>query len=239
MRLPLLGVSAVSVRYGGIEALRQVDLEVYDGEIVSLIGANGAGKSTLLKAISGSVPVSGGKIEFKGRGLNSVPAHLVVRRGVVHVPEGRNIFSRLSVRENLDIGAYFRRDKAAIAASLRQVYELFPRLADRARQAAGTLSGGEQQMLAIGRGLMGSPSLLLLDEPSMGIAPLLVREIFAQIAKINAAGTAILLVEQNANAAFSLADRSYLLRNGMVVKSGQASELKSDPAIQNAYLGID
>ena len=233
---PILKVDRVSVHYGGIEALREVSFAIDRGEIVCLIGANGAGKSTILKAISKLVDYTG-DVHFGGQSINPLPAHAVVEMGIVHVPEGRRIFSRLSVAENLRLGAYTRTSRSEREESLRSVFKLFPRLRERASQAGGTLSGGEQQMLAIGRGLMAAPDLLLLDEPSMGIAPILVKEIFTKIAEINSAGTTILLVEQNANAAFAVADRGYVLQNGRVVKKGPAATLRSDPEIANAYLG--
>jgi branched-chain amino acid transport system ATP-binding protein len=232
----VLRLDALDVYYGEVHALRGVALEVRDGEIVTLLGNNGAGKSTTLKTISGLLVPRRGAVVFDGRPLTGVPAHAVVARGIAHVPEGRRIFNRLSVRENLTMGAYLRTD-ADVGADLDRAFALFPRLKERVTQVAGTLSGGEQQMLAIARALMARPRLLLLDEPSMGLAPVLVEQIFATIDSINRQGTTILLVEQNAAMALSIAHRGYVLETGAVVLSGTASELGENADVRRAYLG--
>ncbi|PZN12425.1 MAG: ABC transporter ATP-binding protein [Bacillota bacterium] len=233
----MLRVEDLHVYYGNIHALKGVSLEVEEGEIVTFIGANGAGKTTLLRAISGLVQPRQGRIEFQGRSLLKLQPEDIVRLGISHVPEGRRIFANLTVRDNLELGAFLRKDKDGIARSLEQVFELFPRLKERLHQPAGTLSGGEQQMLAIGRALMARPRLLLLDEPSLGLAPLLVRTIFDIIKDINAQGTTILLVEQNAHMALSIAHRGYVLETGRVVLSGPAETLRQSDDVQAAYLG--
>ncbi|MBI2964061.1 MAG: ABC transporter ATP-binding protein [Deltaproteobacteria bacterium] len=239
----MLEVAGLRVRYGVIEALHGVDLVVRRGEIVTVIGANGAGKTTLLKAISGLVPAAGGSIRHHGEQgtaeLGRLRPHEIVARGVGHAPEGRRIFQNLTVRENLGLGAYLRRDRAAIESELAEILTLFPRLQERFAQNAGTLSGGEQQMLAMARALMSRPSLLLLDEPSLGLAPKLVRAIFGVIRTIRSRGTTLLLVEQNARLALEAADRAYVLETGSVALSGTASELASDPRVQRVYLGGD
>ncbi len=235
--MELLTVENLDVYYGGIHALKQVSFTINAGEIVTLIGANGAGKSTTLRAVSGLIPKSGGIIEFDGHNISNMPAHKIAALKLTHVPEGRRVFAHLSVEVNLELGAYLRRDKAQIAEDLKRVYELFPRLYERRKQLAGSLSGGEQQMLAMGRGLMSNPRLLLLDEPSMGLAPLLVREIFNVIVEINRAGTTILLVEQNANMALAIADRAYVLETGEIHLSGSAQDLLQDERVKQAYLG--
>ena len=232
----MLALAALDVYYGEIHALRGVALDVRDGEIVTLLGNNGAGKSTTLKTISGLLSPRRGSVVFDGRPLAGVPAHQIVARGIAHVPEGRRIFNRLTVRENLTMGAYLRTD-GDITGDLDRVFHLFPRLQERITQVAGTLSGGEQQMLAIARALMARPRLLLLDEPSMGLAPVLVEQIFATIASINQQGTTILLVEQNAAMALSVAHRGYVLETGSVVLSGTAGELAEDAQVRRAYLG--
>ncbi|HHW08398.1 MAG TPA: ABC transporter ATP-binding protein [Firmicutes bacterium] len=233
----MLQIEGLNVYYGGIHALKDLSLEVEQGEIVSLIGANGAGKSTTLNTISGLVRAKNGKILFKGQSITSMPVHDVVKAGIVQVPEGRRVFANLTVRDNLELGAYLRRDKAAVAADMRKVFRLFPRLEERQSQLAGTLSGGEQQMLAIGRGLMAAPQLLLLDEPSMGLAPMLVREIFRIIQEINKMGATILLVEQNAHMALAIAHRAYVLETGRVVLSGPAKQVLEMDEVKKAYLG--
>ncbi len=233
----MLEVDRLCVRYGAIEAIHDVSLEVADGRIVTLIGANGAGKSTCLRAISGLRRPSGGTIRLDGEDLGRLPPHEIVNRGVIHVPEGRIVFADLSVEENLELGAWRRRDRPGIRKDLERVFELFPRLKERLRQAAGTLSGGEQQMLAIGRGLMGDPKLLLLDEPSLGLAPILVAMIFEIIRTIHDTGKTILLVEQNARLALETADHAYILETGRVAREGPAAELARDPAVAEAYLG--
>ncbi len=233
----MLAIKDLNVFYGGIHALKGVSLEVPQGEIVALIGANGAGKSTTLKAVTNLVSRSSGDVRLEGKSLAGIPTHKVVGMGVSHVPEGRKIFANLTVRENLDLGAYTRSNKQEKERNLERVFASFPRLKERISQLGGTLSGGEQQMLAIGRALMSHPRLLLLDEPSMGLAPLLVREIFSIIKEIHAGGTTILLVEQNAHMALSVAQHAYVLETGSIVLSGPASELASNPQVQKAYLG--
>jgi branched-chain amino acid transport system ATP-binding protein len=232
----LLEVRDIHTFYGNIEALKGVTLEVNDGEIVTLIGSNGAGKSTTLRSISGLSPVRRGSITFDGREIHQMPPQEVVKMGISQSPEGRRCFARMSVRENLELGAYLRRD-AHIKEDLDRVYDLFPRLQEREKQKAGTMSGGEQQMLAIGRALMGRPRLLLLDEPSMGIAPILVERIYETIAEINRQGTTILLVEQNANFALGVSKRGYVLETGTVVLTNDSAALREDPEVQKAYLG--
>jgi branched-chain amino acid transport system ATP-binding protein len=233
----LLKVEDLHVAYGAIRALQGVSFHIEQGEIVTLIGANGAGKSTTLRTISGLLRPLQGDIEFEDRSITKVPAERVVKLGISQVPEGRQIFSRLTVLENLEMGAFTRTDKNEIAASMERVFTSFPRLKERLKQYGGTLSGGEQQMLAMGRGLMSQPKLLLLDEPSMGLAPILVEEIFEIIKRINAQGTSILLVEQNAAMALSIANRGYVLETGRIVLEGKASELLANPQVQAAYLG--
>jgi branched-chain amino acid transport system ATP-binding protein len=232
----MLRVEDLDVYYGEIRALKGVALEVGRGEIVALLGNNGAGKTTTLRAVSGLLVPRRGRVALEGSSLVGVPPHDVVLRGIAHVPEGRRIFNRLTVRENLAMGAYLRRDDG-VDADLGRVYSLFPRLEERATQVAGTLSGGEQQMLAIGRALMARPRLLLLDEPSMGLAPVLVEQIFQTIDDINRQGTTILLVEQNASMALSIAHRGYVLETGVVVLSGTAAELADNAEVRRAYLG--
>ncbi len=226
----------LKVAYGGIQAVRGIDFEVAEGELVSLIGANGAGKSSTLKGVMGLVHV-GGEVRFDGARLQRQPTHAIVARGLTLVPEGRGIFGRLTVAENLNIGAYLRRDKAGIQADAQRVYGLFPRLADRRGQLAGTLSGGEQQMLAIARALMGRPRLLLLDEPSMGLAPLMVQKIYETIAAIIKEGVTLLLVEQNAHLALKISHRAYVLESGNITLAGDAKSLTQDPKVRAAYLG--
>ena len=233
----LLTVENLTVYYGAIQALRGISFSVNEGEVITLIGSNGAGKTTTLHAISNIIKKTGGKVLFQDQDITSVPADSIVRTGLIQVPEGRRIFSNLTVRENLEMGAFTRKDKPGIKADMENVFELFPRLKERIKQLAGTLSGGEQQMLAMGRALMAKPKLLLLDEPSMGLAPILVDEIFSIIQKINKDGTTILLVEQNAFKALSIADRAYILETGSVVKTGAASDLISDDSVRSAYLG--
>ncbi len=233
---PLLAVRDLRVAYDGIPALRGVSFHVREGEIVALIGANGAGKSTTLRALSGIVPYEG-SVTLAGAELGGLSPREIVARGLVHVPEGRGIFGNLTVMENLRLATWARRDRGDAARDLERVFALFPRLRDRARQAAGTLSGGEQQMLAVGRALMARGRILLLDEPSMGLAPLLVREIFRTIAEINREGTTILLVEQNANMALKTASRAYLLETGTVTLDGAGAEMLGNPRVREAYLG--
>jgi len=233
----MLKVEKLSVSYGAINALREISFNVERGEIISLIGSNGAGKTTTLHAVSNIIKKRGGKIEFEGEDITNLAPDQIVRRRLIQVPEGRRIFLNLSVRDNLEMGAFTRNDKAGIKADMEKVFELFPRLKERITQISGTLSGGELQMLAMGRGLMAQPKLLLLDEPSMGLAPILVDEIFEIIQKINKAGTTILLVEQNAFKALSISNRAYVLETGSITKDGDAKELAKDPAVKEAYLG--
>jgi branched-chain amino acid transport system ATP-binding protein len=235
--VPLLEVSAVRARYGAIEALKGVSLTVGEGEVVTLIGSNGAGKSTTLRSIAGLTPAFAGRITYDGEDITGVPADEIVTRGIALSPEGRRCFARMSVRENLDLGAYRRRDAAAVAADMERVFSLFPRLKERVDQKAGTMSGGEQQMLAIGRALMASPRLLLLDEPSLGIAPVLVDRIYETIGEIHRSGVAILLVEQNASRALDAAGRGYVLETGRVVLADDTASLRNDPRVREAYLG--
>jgi branched-chain amino acid transport system ATP-binding protein len=236
--MALLTVSGLQAFYGDVPALRGVSLEVGEGEIVALLGSNGAGKTTTLRVLSGLLRPRGGTVKFAGTDITRERAHLIVARGLGHVPEGRRIFPALTVEENLNMGGYLsRHDRAASQRRKQQVFELFPRLAERRRQLGGTLSGGEQQMLAIGRALMNEPRLLALDEPSMGLAPVMVRAVGEVIRRIRAAGTAILMVEQNARQALALADRAYVLETGRVVIEGPAAELARDPRVQHAYLG--
>jgi branched-chain amino acid transport system ATP-binding protein len=234
----LLELDNVTLMYGRIQALHGISLTVGEGEIVALIGANGAGKSTTMRAISGLRPVAQGAIRFEGQDITKLRADLRVIRGVSQSPEGRGIFPGMSVRENLDMGAYTRRNKAEINQDLERVFTLFPRLKEREKQVGGTLSGGEQQMLAVGRALMSRPKLMLLDEPSMGLAPMLIQQIFDIIVEINQQGTTVLLVEQNAQQALSRAHRAYVLETGRIVNSGTGAELLRDPAVKDAYLGV-
>lgn len=236
--MAMLKIANLNVHYGVIHALKNVSFDIQEGEIVTLIGANGAGKSTTLRTISGLVPKSSGNIEFEGEEISHLPANKIAALRLNQVPEGRRVFPELSVQDNLKLGAYLRKDRKKIAEDLEQVYHLFPRLLERKKQQAGSLSGGEQQMLAMGRGLMNNPKLLLLDEPSMGLAPLLVQEIFRIIQEINQLGTTILLVEQNANLALEIADRAYVLETGSITLSGDAQVIREDERIKQAYLGI-
>jgi len=233
----LLTVDNISVFYGAVQAIRNVSFYVEKGEIVTLIGANGAGKSTVLRALSGVVRSSAGSIVHDGKSIAGLPSHRIARMGIAHVPEGRGVFADMSVRENLEMGAYTRTSRKEVEESFERVFRLFPRLAERENQLAGTLSGGEQQMLAIGRGLVQRPDLLLLDEPSMGLSPVLVGEIFRMIGEISKAGTTILLVEQNASMALAIADRAYVLEAGEITLSGKASDLQEDSKVRAAYLG--
>ncbi|HHT90720.1 MAG: ABC transporter ATP-binding protein [Bacillota bacterium] len=236
--MAILEVEDLHVYYGMIHALKGVSFHVEEGEIVTLIGANGAGKSTTLRTISGLVAKSSGKVVFDGHDLEKVPAHKIVGLGLTQVPEGRRLFPGLSVEDNLFLGSYLRRDKQGVQRDLERVYDLFPRLLERRKQQAGSLSGGEQQMVAMGRGLVSRPQLLLLDEPSMGLAPLLVREIFSVIEEINRQGTTILLVEQNASLALDIAHRAYVFETGSVAFEGETRMLAEDPRIRQAYLGV-
>ena len=233
----MLTINDINVFYGAIYAIKGVSLEVNEGEIVTLIGANGAGKSTILRTISGLLKPKTSSIQFEGQEIAGMPAHEIVKTGISQVPEGRRIFAEMSVLENLELGAFTRKDKDGIKADMELVFNRFPRLKERIGQLAGTLSGGEQQMLAMGRALMSRPRLLLLDEPSMGLAPLLIKEIFAIIQDINKTGTTVLLVEQNANMALSIAHRAYVLETGRITLSGDAKELAASDEVRKAYLG--
>jgi branched-chain amino acid transport system ATP-binding protein len=233
---PLLSVQNLSAFYGDLRALTDVSLEVMPGEIVAIVGANAAGKSTLLRALS-SVIAWTGQVAFRGKDLAGVPAHEIVERGLIHVPEGRDLFPFMTVDENLDVGSYSRRARAAAAATKERVFTLLPRLRERRSQLASTLSGGEQQMCAIGRGLMAQPEMLLLDEPSLGLAPVIIRTVYEKLVEVNAAGTTVLLVEQNLKAALRIANRVYVLQHGSVVLTGPSAELLGDPRLHAAYLG--
>ena len=233
----MLDIKDINVYYGAIHAIKGISLTVNEGEIVTLIGANGAGKSTTLRTVSGLLTPKEGEIKFLGETISGLPAQDIVRAGISQVPEGRRIFANMTVMENLELGAYIRTDKDGIEKDYQMVFERFPRLAERKEQQAGTLAGGEQQMLAMGRALMSRPKLLLLDEPSMGLAPLLIREIFNIIVDINKAGTTVLLVEQNANMALSIANRAYVLETGRITLSGDAKELAASEDVRKAYLG--
>jgi branched-chain amino acid transport system ATP-binding protein len=234
----LLEVENISLLYGRIQALHGISLAVDEGEVVALIGGNGAGKTTTMRAISGIRPVAAGAIRFAGEDITRLRADLRVVRGICQAPEGRGIFPGMTVMENLEMGAYTRRDGAGIRADVDRVFSLFPRLSERRKQAGGTLSGGEQQMLAVGRALMSRPKLMLLDEPSMGLAPMLIQQIFAILTEINKQGTTILLVEQNAQQALSRAHRGYVMETGRIVKTGTGADLLHDPAVKEAYLGV-
>ena len=234
---PLLVLDGIETFYGAIQALKGVSFKVPEGAIVTLLGANGAGKSTTLKCISGLVPSTRGTVSFRGQRIDGLPCETIARRGISHVPEGRELFPELTVLENLKMGAYARTDKRAVQAALERVHACFPILAERRAQLAGTLSGGEQQMLAIGRSLMAEPALMLLDEPSLGLAPMLVEEIFAIIREIHAGGTTVLLVEQNANKALSIADYGYVLETGTISLAGDSQQLLKDDRVRRAYLG--
>ena len=235
--MALLEVNNLEVNYGLIKAIKGVSFEVNQGEVIALIGANGAGKTTTLHTVTGLLPSKHGSIVFEGVDITKMPAHKIVEMGIAHVPEGRRVFSQLSVYENLIMGAYTRKDKKEIADNLENVYKRFPRLKERKTQRAGTLSGGEQQMLAMGRALMSNPKMIVMDEPSMGLSPIFVNEIFDIIEKVSASGTTVLLVEQNAKKALSIADRAYVLETGKIVLSGDAKVLMNDDSIKKAYLG--
>ena len=233
----MLEVSGLNVYYGMIHAVKDISFEVNEGEIIALIGANGAGKTTILHTVSGLINPKSGRIMFEGKEITKTPAHKIVALGMAQVPEGRRVFAQMSVLQNLRMGAFTRTDKAEIEAALEMVYKRFPRLRERQNQPAGTLSGGEQQMLAMGRALMSHPKIILMDEPSMGLSPILVNEIFDIIRSVNETGTTVLLVEQNAKKALMIANRAYVLETGRIVKSGSAQELMNDDAIRKAYLG--
>lgn len=235
--MAMLEVKDLSVYYGMIQALKGISFEVNEGEVIALIGANGAGKTTTLHALTGLVPAKTGSILFEGQDIRKIPAHKIVSMGMAHVPEGRRVFAQLSVYENLKMGAYTRKDKEEIKQTLEMVYKRFPRLEERKNQLAGTLSGGEQQMLAMGRALMSHPKIILMDEPSMGLSPIFVNEIFDIIQEVSKSGTTVLLVEQNAKKALSIADRAYVMETGKIALSGNAQELLNDDSIKKAYLG--
>jgi branched-chain amino acid transport system ATP-binding protein len=236
--MALLEIRNMSVNYGRIQAIRDMSLTVEEGEIVSLIGANGAGKTTTMRAIAGLLSLSSGSVTFMGQDISRMKGHTRVSRGICLAPEGRGIFPAMTVAENLDMGAYALKDRSTIPADMERVFELFPRLKERLVQPGGTLSGGEQQMLAIGRALMSRPKVLLLDEPSMGLAPQFIRQIFSIIKQVNEQGTTVLLVEQNANQALARADRAYVLETGEITRQGTGAELLADPAVKEAYLGV-
>jgi branched-chain amino acid transport system ATP-binding protein len=235
--MAMLEIKNLEVFYGVIQAIKGISFEVNQGEVIALIGANGAGKTTTLQTITGMIQPSAGEIIFDGKDITKIPGHKIVSMGMAHVPEGRRVFAQLSVYENLKLGAYTRKDKAEIAASLERVYKSFPRLQERRNQLAGTLSGGEQQMLAMGRALMSKPKIILMDEPSMGLSPIFVEEIFKIIREISSEGTTVLLVEQNAKKALEISNRAYVLETGNIVLSGDAHELMNDASIKKAYLG--
>ena len=235
--MAMLEIKDLEVYYGMIQAIKGISFEVNEGEVIALIGANGAGKTTILHTISGLIAPKKGSITFEGQEITKIPAHKIVENGLAQVPEGRRVFPSLSVLQNLKLGAYTRKDKKEIDDTLKMIYERFPRLEERKNQLAGTLSGGEQQMLAMGRALMSKPRIILMDEPSMGLSPIFVNEIFDIIKQVSASGTTVLLVEQNAKKALSIADRGYVLETGKIVKEGKASDLLNDEAVKKAYLG--
>ncbi|MDD3140787.1 MAG: ABC transporter ATP-binding protein [Lachnospiraceae bacterium] len=235
--MSMLKITDMEVYYGVIQAIKGISFEVNEGEVIALIGANGAGKTTILHTVTGLIQPIKGSIEFEGKDITKTPAHKIVSLGMAHVPEGRRVFAQLSVYENLKLGAYTRKDKAEIEETLKMVYTRFPRLEERKNQLAGTLSGGEQQMLAMGRALMSHPKIILMDEPSMGLSPIFVNEIFNIIQEVSASGTTVLLVEQNAKKALAIADRAYVLETGNIVLEGNANELMNDDSIKKAYLG--
>ena len=235
--MAMLEIKNLEVYYGMIQAIKGISFEVNEGEVIALIGANGAGKTTTLHAVTGLIPAKAGEIIFDGKNVAKIPGHKIVSMGMAHVPEGRRVFAELSVYQNLKMGAYTRKDKDEIAGNLEMVYKRFPRLKERKNQMAGTLSGGEQQMLAMGRALMSQPKIILMDEPSMGLSPIFVNEIFDIIREVSAAGTTVLLVEQNAKKALSIADRAYVLETGRSTLQGDAKELMNDESVKKAYLG--
>jgi len=233
----LLKVTGLKVAYGGIQAVKGVDFEVYEGELVSLIGSNGAGKTTTMKAITGTLPINAGDIQYLGKSIKGQGPWDLVKQGLAMVPEGRGVFTRMTILENLQMGAYIRNDKAEIASDIERIFEIFPRLKERTHQLSGTMSGGEQQMLAMGRALMSRPKVLLLDEPSMGLSPIMVDKIFEVIKNVYAQGVTVLLVEQNASRALAIANRGYVMESGMVTMGGDAKEMLNDPKVRAAYLG--
>jgi branched-chain amino acid transport system ATP-binding protein len=233
----LLKISNLKVAYGGIHAIKGIDLEIRDGELVTLIGANGAGKTTTMKAITGLQGWAGGDIQYLGQSIKGVPSYALLRQGLAMVPEGRGVFSRMTITENLQMGAYTRTDTATIADDIDRMFQIFPRLKERANQLAGTMSGGEQQMLAMARALMSQPKLLLLDEPSMGLSPIMVQKIFEVVRDISAQGVTVLLVEQNASLALQAANRAYVMESGLITMSGDAKQMLDDPKVRQAYLG--
>lgn len=235
--MAMLEIKDLNVYYGMIQAIKGISFQVNEGEVIALIGANGAGKTTILHAVTGLVPAKSGSIVFEGTDITRIPAHKIVSMGMAHVPEGRRVFAQLSVYQNLKMGAYTRKDKEEIEKTLEMVYKRFPRLEERKNQLAGTLSGGEQQMLAMGRALMSHPKIILMDEPSMGLSPIFVNEIFNIIQEVSAGGTTVLLVEQNAKKALSIADRAYVLETGRITLEGKANELMNDESVKKAYLG--
>ena len=235
--MAMLKVTDLQVYYGVIQAIKGISFEVNEGEVIALIGANGAGNTTILHTITGLVEAKGGTVEFEGKNITKMPGHKIVTLGMAHVPEGRRVFSELTVLENLKMGAYTRKNKTEVEESLRMVYKRFPRLEERKNQLSGTLSGGEQQMLAMGRALMSHPKIILMDEPSMGLSPIFVNEIFDIIKEVSASGTTVLLVEQNAKKALSIADRAYVLETGKIVLEGDAKQLMNDESVKKAYLG--
>ena len=235
--MAMLEIKNLEVYYGMIQAIKGISFEVNEGEVIALIGANGAGKTTTLHAVTGLIPAKAGEIIFDGKNVAKIPGHKIVSMGMAHVPEGRRVFAELSVYQNLKMGAYTRKDKDEIAGNLEMVYKRFPRLKERKNQMAGTLSGGEQQMLAMGRALMSQPKIILMDEPSMGLSPIFVNEIFDIIREVSAAGTTVLLVEQNGKKALSIADRAYVLETGRITLQGDAKELMNDESVKKAYLG--
>jgi len=237
MTKTLLKVTGLKVAYGGIQAVKGVDFEVHEGELVTLIGSNGAGKTTTMKAITGSLTMNEGDIEYLGQSIRGRGAWDLVKQGLAMVPEGRGVFTRMSIAENLQMGAHIRTDKPEIAADLEKVFTIFPRLKERRDQLAGTLSGGEQQMLAMGRGLMSRPKVLLMDEPSMGLSPIMVDKIFEVVREVSAQGVTVLLVEQNASRALQIADRAYVMESGLITMQGDAKQMLSDPKVRAAYLG--
>ena len=237
MKDTLLKISNLKVAYGGIHAIKGIDLEIRDGELVTLIGANGAGKTTTMKAITGLQGWAGGEVQYLGKSIKGVPSHVLLRQGLAMVPEGRGVFARMTITENLQMGAYSREDASGIADDIERMFQIFPRLKERANQLAGTMSGGEQQMLAMARALMSQPRLLLLDEPSMGLSPIMVQKIFEVVRDISAQGVTVLLVEQNASLALQAADRAYVMDSGLITMNGDAKQMLDDPKVREAYLG--